>query len=297
VDGLSSLTRIGSVEEYLTVVNNPNLTRSCGLYNVINGISCEYCRPHFSISGNGAGCTKDEILAGGPCCTSPGGCPKTEPTAQPTNLTFENVTDNSMTASFTAPTGAPTGYITLMQASRSPFPDDVPVDGTSYQVGGRIGYSIVVGLGMETSMNIIYLSPGIDYYFDVFSYNKPNGVYDYLAVNPLAASQRTSSTGSPSAPTYPAKEVRTVPFPNPFSDNITIPFTTKSQNAFVQIAVYDALGKRIADLVNQNVGPGYHETTWERSDNLGNKVPQGMYSYSIQTDESDHRMGGKMIAK
>jgi len=305
VDGLSSLTSIGSVEEYLTVVNNPNLTRSCGLYRVINGISCEYCRPHFSISGNGAGCTKDEILAGGPCCTSPGRCPQAEPTAQPTNLTLAKVTDNSMTVSFSAAAGAPTGYITLMQAFCSPFPDDIPVDGTSYQVGGRIGYSVVVGLGMETSLDIIYLNPGIDYYFDVFSYNKANGICDYLTVNPLAGSQRTASSGSPSGPTDPydnlpwddAKEARTVPFPNPFSDNVTIPFTTKNQNVFVQIAVYDALGKKMADLVNQSVGPGYHEAKWERSDNLGNKVPQGMYSYSIQTDESDHRMGGKMIAK
>ena len=305
VDGLSSLTSIGSVEENLTVVNNPNLTRSCGFYGVISGISCEYCRPHFSISGNGAGCTKDEILAGGPCCTSPEGCPQAEPTAQPTNLKLANVTDKSMTVSFTAAAGAPTGYITLMQPFCSPFPHDVPVDGTSYQVGGKIGYSVVVGFGVDTTLDVIYLSPGMEYHFDVLSYNKPNGVYDYLTVNPLAGSQLTSSTGSPSRPTYAgdnlllddAREARTVPFPNPFSDNVTIPFTTKNQNVFVQIAVYDAMGKKMADLVNQNVGPGYHETRWERSDNLGNKVPPGIYSYSIQTDETDRRMGGKMIAK
>jgi hypothetical protein len=539
VDGLSSLTTLGGAQKYLTVVNNPNLARCCGLYAVINGMSCQYCGPHFSISGNGAGCTKDEILAAGPCCASAGGCPPPEPTAQPTNLAFANVTDTGMTVSFTAAAPSPTGYITLMRPSSSPYPADVPVDGTVYQVGDHIGNStvagigsgtsvsvtnltfgtvyyfdvfshnnynylttnplagsqrtndapeptaqptnlsfsavtgtsmnvlftaaspsaagyialmrpasspypndvpvdgtvyqvgdvigsstvvafgsgtsfsvtnlaagtvyyfdvfsynnynylttnplagsqsttnsssgarvqptnisfsavtdttmtvaftpaagasgyitlmqafgspypddspvdgttyhvgdvigsstIVVGAGSETSLDIVYLWPGVNYYFDVFSYTNPNGVYDYLTADPLAGSQRTTSSGSASARTADPNlklsgrysgdvtgNDHISPYPNPFSEDITIPFTTKGQNTFVQIDIYDALGKRIADVVNQNFTAGYHEAKWTRTDSFGNKVSQGMYLYSIRTNEAKGILRGTLVAK
>src|SRR6185295_13611040 len=101
----------------------------------------------------------------GPCCTTPGGCPPAEPTTQPTNLSFAAVTDTTMTVSFTAATEAPAGYITLMQAFGSPFPDDAPVDGTTYRVGDVIGgRTIIVGVGPETSLDIVYLWPGVNYY-------------------------------------------------------------------------------------------------------------------------------------
>src|SRR5258706_7002770 len=68
VDRLSSL-KINGASTYLTVTNNPQLVSCCGLYNtlnVLNSPNC-YCNSHISISGNGAGCTKDDILAAGPC--------------------------------------------------------------------------------------------------------------------------------------------------------------------------------------------------------------------------------------
>jgi hypothetical protein len=423
VDGFS-LLRPYSVRFYLTVVNNPNLVRCCGLYESVRKVGPD---GSVNISGNGAGCTKEDIIVGGPCCTSPGGCAPPEPTAQPTNLAFTNVThsgmtvsftspdpspagfitlmrkssspypedvpvdgtiyqeitsrighsnvvgigrgtsfhvpysldpgtnyyfdvfsysanydyltvnplagnqrtadwqsetqptglifsavtDTTMTVSFTAPTQAPGGYITLMQAFGSPFPDDAPVDGTTYHVGDVIGSStIVVGAGRETSLDIVYLWPGLNYYFDVLSYNNPNGVYDYLTFDPLEGSQRTTSSGSASARTadpnlklsgrYSADitgKDRSRPFPNPFSEDITIPFTTQGQNTFVQIAIYDALGKRIADVVNQNFAAGYHEATWTRTDSFGNKASQGMYLYSIRTNESNSVVRGTLVAK
>jgi hypothetical protein len=167
-----------------------------------------------------------------------------------------------------------------------------------------------VGVGRDTSLDIVYLWPGVNYYFDVFSYNSPNGVYDYLTDNPLAGSQRTTSSGSPSARTadptlklsgrYSAditSNDRIRPFPNPFSEDITIPFTTKGQNTLVQIAIYDALGKRIADVVNQTFAAGYHEATWTRTDSFGNKASQGMYLYSIRTNESNGVIRGTLVAK
>jgi hypothetical protein len=80
VDGLSSLSQITSgSSDYLLVVDNPNLMRCCGLYKVLKAMSRKAgCKSPFSclnvtISGNGAGCTEDDILAGGSC---PPTCPQ-----------------------------------------------------------------------------------------------------------------------------------------------------------------------------------------------------------------------------
>jgi len=307
VDGFSSLS-VSSSRLTLRVENNPELMRCCGLYNVVNVVNPGAT---FAFSGNGAGCTKEDIIAGGPCKD-----PSTEPRVQPTNMIFSAVTDTTMTVSFTAATETPGGYITLMKAFGPPFPDDVPVDGTAYQVGNVLGSStIVVGVGTETSLDIVYLWPDIEYYFDVFSFNNSNGFYDYLTVSPLEGSQRTTSAGFAAMAysstnydpkllyygrPYPKNTVnkdRIVPFPNPFTGEITIPFTTKNQNAFVQIVIYDHLGNRITDVVSQNFDPGYHEATWTRTDEFGNKVLRGTYVYTIRTDETDNIQRGMLIAK
>jgi len=234
------------------------------------------------------------------------------PGAQPTNMIFSAVTDTTMTVSFTAASGAPTGYITLMQAFGSPYPDDVPVDGTVYQPGDVMGSSsIVLNVGSETSLDITYLYPGIDYYFDVFSYAISNGSYDYVTVNPLEGVQRTTSNGSPSARVsadrapklsnpyseHPTGNDNHSPFPNPFSENVTIPFATNGQNTFVQIVIYDLMGKRVAEVVGQNFAEGYHQAMWEGKDNLGTKVAPGIYVYSIRTNDTDQEVRGKLVSK
>jgi len=70
VDGLSSLTSMGGSNASLTVTDNSSLVRCCGLYSLIqNGLGCSpqpSCAT-ITISGNGAGCTKEDILAGGAC--------------------------------------------------------------------------------------------------------------------------------------------------------------------------------------------------------------------------------------
>jgi len=74
VDGLSALTAIEAVKSYLTVTDNSQLASCCGLYNVLNSssLNCSYGCSYVTLSGNGAGCTRDEILA---ACVPPGqGC-------------------------------------------------------------------------------------------------------------------------------------------------------------------------------------------------------------------------------
>jgi len=197
-----------------------------------------------------------------------------------------------MTVSFTAPIGVPTGYITLMKAFSSPFPEDAPVNGTTYHVGGVIGSStIVVALGSTTSLNIEYLIPGTNYYFDVYSYHVPGtGGPSYLASIPLEGNQSTLSGSFTLA-------AHSKPFPNPFTEEIIIPFTVKSQNTFVQIAIYNHMGNKVADVANENFCQGYHELKWDGSDTRGTKVTPGLYTYHIKAKESGHSFSGILVAK
>lgn len=68
-------------------------------------------------------------------------------------------------------------------------------------------------------------------------------------------------------------------FPNPFNPTTNIRFDI-ANSTFTSIVVYDALGKEIENLVNENLAPGNYQYSF----NAGN-YPSGIYFYQIRTDE------------
>lgn len=65
-------------------------------------------------------------------------------------------------------------------------------------------------------------------------------------------------------------------YPNPFNPSTTIKFAVeKSSNATV--AVYDALGRKVATLVADQLTPGFYNTTWNGTDDRGHTVSSGVY--------------------
>ena len=66
-------------------------------------------------------------------------------------------------------------------------------------------------------------------------------------------------------------------FPNPFRDLTTIEFV--SENEFVRISVFDALGSELQVLMSKTLPAGTHQITFD-----GNKLPAGSYFYRIQMD-------------
>jgi hypothetical protein len=70
INGLSSLTVMEGNKASVVVTGNTSLAQCCGLYPLLsNGLGCD-SRPScatVTISGNGAGCTKEDILANGAC--------------------------------------------------------------------------------------------------------------------------------------------------------------------------------------------------------------------------------------
>ena len=69
-------------------------------------------------------------------------------------------------------------------------------------------------------------------------------------------------------------------YPNPFNPSTTIEFSLPEDVNSVKLTIYNALGERMAELVNGNLTAGSYSYQW----NAGN-VATGMYIYELRTDK------------
>ena len=70
-------------------------------------------------------------------------------------------------------------------------------------------------------------------------------------------------------------------YPNPFNPNTTISYEL-SKASFVEIKIYDLMGRMVNSLVNSDVKPGFHSLKWNATNFQGESVPAGVYLYSIE---------------
>ncbi|HEX9935240.1 MAG TPA: DUF362 domain-containing protein [bacterium] len=70
-------------------------------------------------------------------------------------------------------------------------------------------------------------------------------------------------------------------YPNPFNPSTTIPYELV-EPAFVEMAVYNVQGQRIATLVSQRQDKGYHSVSWNGLSTDGKPAPSGMYLCTIR---------------
>jgi hypothetical protein len=68
-----------------------------------------------------------------------------------------------------------------------------------------------------------------------------------------------------------------VPYPNPFEGQLTIPFVVYQAPAQIDIAIYDMLGRKVAQPLNSIMGRGLHETLWEGTSADKSSLPPGIY--------------------
>jgi Tol biopolymer transport system component len=69
-------------------------------------------------------------------------------------------------------------------------------------------------------------------------------------------------------------------YPNPFNPATTIRYGLPA-DAYVSLAVYDLLGLKVAELVNERVPAGYHEVVFDAS-----RLATGTYVYRLQAGNS-----------
>ena len=67
-------------------------------------------------------------------------------------------------------------------------------------------------------------------------------------------------------------------YPNPFNPTTCIQYSIGSKQ-FVSLKIYDALGREVKTLLNENKNPGKYKVTFD-----GSNLPSGVYFYSLKTE-------------
>jgi hypothetical protein len=70
-------------------------------------------------------------------------------------------------------------------------------------------------------------------------------------------------------------------YPNPFNDNTRIEFFAKENSDVFNVNVYDVNGKQLINLFNARPSLGLNTIDWNGTDTAGNKLPQGIYYFTI----------------
>ncbi len=84
------------------------------------------------------------------------------------------------------------------------------------------------------------------------------------------------------------------PQPNLFSQRTTIPFRIR-QAGRARIEIWDATGRLVRKLLDEQVGPGEHQTVWDGSDDAGRPRAPGTYFLSMSMDGRTVTRGVKAV--
>ncbi|GAG92180.1 unnamed protein product, partial [marine sediment metagenome] len=146
-----------------------------------------------------------------------------------------------------------------------------------YPTGIQRPTSVTVGIE-NTAQDI-----GIEYFF--------NGTYDEKA-GPITNSFAIKyATYEPLPGVEEHEEFYAIPtttmlnalYPNPFSRSITIHYQL-SQNNRVNLRVYDVSGRLVRTLKDEYTTPGYYTVMWNGKDDVGRKIPAGIYFVRFDVD-------------
>ena len=80
-------------------------------------------------------------------------------------------------------------------------------------------------------------------------------------------------------------------YPNPFNPTTVLDYDIP-ENSFVNITVYDMMGRRVKTLVNANQSAGFKSVVWDATNIVGQPVAAGVYIYTIVA--GDFRQTKKM---
>lgn len=74
-------------------------------------------------------------------------------------------------------------------------------------------------------------------------------------------------------------------YPNPFNPNTKIEYILPNKSN-VKVEIFNSLGAKIIELVNENQSSGKHTTEWTGIDASGNQVASGVYFYKVSTPQN-----------
>ncbi len=109
-----------------------------------------------------------------------------EPTAQATDITFQNVYAWDFNTTINAAPSTAENFLVLRKNGAAVT--ETPTDGSTYMKGELIGGSQVVYNGPAAQFNARAVESGSTYHFAVFAYNGPATFENYLTTTPLIGS-------------------------------------------------------------------------------------------------------------
>ncbi len=166
--------------------------------------------------------------------------------------------------------GGKSGYIMLEVCA--PNPSALIEDYDKYKHVYKVyGSSYEVKHDRDRMSGFVKLS-FIDNVMNVFTYSHDGAeVYDYFTVV-----KKDSTTGVSQSLVNLPQKCSVSCYPNPFNPSTKIHFEiSKSSN--VKIDIFNIIGKKVVELVNDFYISGSYNIIWEAKDSYGNKLPSGIY--------------------
>ena len=79
-------------------------------------------------------------------------------------------------------------------------------------------------------------------------------------------------------------------YPNPFTNQITIPVLVEHDNQAVQVEVFDLLGRKVKTISDRFLSKGPHGLIWDGKDDKGGEVSSGVLIYRMSNNQQPKRM-------
>jgi len=73
-------------------------------------------------------------------------------------------------------------------------------------------------------------------------------------------------------------------YPNPFNPATTIEYSLPNSGN-VEFAIFNILGQKVKEIVNESETAGIHRISWDGTDASGAPVATGIYLYRIQVGD------------
>ena len=148
---------------------------------------------------------------------------------------------------------------------------------------GRLDYIVYSGSVLELGTSFSLHSKTLPQEFLDTTFLQRNDTYEASDHLPIVADFRNKEVTNSKVGSKKSQSFRLYQnYPNPFNPSTNIKFDIP-ENGLVSLIVYDLMGHKVSELVNTNMNSGFHNVSWNGTDNFGNTVSTGVYIYQLKT--------------
>jgi len=141
----------------------------------------------------------------------------------------------------------------------------------------------------ETTILIGSVSAGVNSYLDTGVPLDGTTYYYWIEAVSGENTSAKAATGYPTAVEDDPNDARQAfklrqNYPNPFNPSTTISFELYKAG-YVELSVYNVLGRNVRTLIDRRCEPGMHSITWDGLDDGGGNVAAGIYLYRLHSSD------------